>query len=462
MPSATITTIHSAQELCTRGLSLIETGALAEAEALFRQALAMAPDHPDALLCLAHCLHSASAYDAALQLYDRLQAIGHGSAAAWNNRGNTLLAMCRFEEAIDSYLQALAIMPSLHDGRVALATCRQATGDYEQAIAECETVLQAAPDHAEAHWNKALLLLLKGNYENGWREYEWRWRKRDFTSPRRNFLQSQWQGENPAGKTVLIHAEQGFGDTLQFYRYVPLVAARGADVIFECHPPLTPLMESLHGNITVVPMGKSLPLFDLHVPLLSLPLLFGTTVGTVPAKVPYIEPSADRLPLWEAVGPPSNTLKIGICWAGKTYPDPRRSCSPAELAPLAAIPGVSLYSLQVGWDRAKLPEGIHDLTAHLHDFADTAALISRLDLIISVDTAVAHLAGALGKQTFVLLPFVPDWRWLLDRPVTPWYPTVRLFRQTARKSWDEVMGQVTVEIAGLATNRQVPLCQRGI
>lgn len=449
MPSVTITAPYSAQELCAKGLSLIQTGTLAEAEAHFRQALALAPDHPDALLCLAHCLHADSAYDAALNLYDRLLKVNPSSAAAWNNRGNTLLAMSRFEEAIDSYQRALSFNPSLHDARIALATCCQATGEYGLAMAECETVLQAAPDHAEAHWNRSLLLLLKGDYANGWHEYEWRWRKRDFTSPHRNFPQPRWQGENPAGKTVLIHAEQGFGDTLQFCRYVPLVAAAGAAVIFECHPPLVPLIEQLDDRVRVVPMGQQLPPFDLHSSLLSLPLLCGTTLETVPAAVPYLAPPTNRLPRWQALIPKSDTLKVGICWAGKAYPDPRRSCPPEELAPLATIPGVSLYSLQVGWDRSQLPERVHDLTAHLHDFADTAAFVSQLDLIVTVDTAVAHLAGALGKPTFVLLPFVPDWRWLLDRSDSPWYPTMRLFRQTARKSWDEVIGKVTDEVMAI-------------
>lgn len=458
MPAVNLPANHSAREMYARGLSLLEGGAIREAEAAFRQALALSPDFPDALLCLGHCLHLRSAYDEALALYDRLVTGEPGSVAGWNNRGNTLLAISRFDDAIQSYRQALTLIPSLHDARVALATCYQAVGKYILALAECETVLRAVPDHAEAHWNKSLLLLLAGDYHNGWREYEWRWRKRDFTSPRRDFPQPQWQGENPVGKRVLIHAEQGFGDTLQFCRYVTLVAALGAEVVFECHPPLAPLMETLHERLHVIPMGLPLPPFDLHVPLLSLPLLFGTTVETVPARTPYLSTPPGRLPLWQTLVPQSNTLKVGICWAGKAYPDPRRSCSPEYFAPLAAIPGMSLYSLQVGWDSHNHPpDFFRDSTPHLHDFADTAALISRLDLIISVDTAVAHLAGALGKQTFVLLPFVPDWRWLLDRPDSPWYPTMRLFRQTARQSWDEVIRQVTAEIAGLAANRQVPL-----
>ena len=441
MLSVDFTATYAARELCTLGRTLIERGLIREAALQFRQALGIDPDFPDALLCLGHCLHTFSAHDEALALYDRLLALSPGSVAGWNNRGNTLLEMCRHDEAAASYSRALALAPALHDSRVALATCYQSMGLVEQAMAACNAVLAAAPDHAEAHWNRSLLLLLKGDYDEGWREYEWRWRKRNFTSPPRNFSQPRWQGETPAGKTVLVHAEQGFGDTLQFCRYVSMVAALGADVIFECHPPLAPLMESLHKSVKVIPMGMPLPPFDLHVPLLSLPMVFGTTVEMIPATVPYLSPPADRLPPWYGMIP-STGFKIGVCWAGKAYPDPRRSCPPEQLAPLSAIEGVSVYSLQVEWDKALLPASFINLTGHVKDFGDTAALISGMDLIITVDTAVAHLAGALGKTAWLMLPYAPDWRWMLNRADSPWYPSMRLFRQAYPGSWEDVLGQI--------------------
>jgi tetratricopeptide (TPR) repeat protein len=264
---------HTARELCSHGRALIERGMIGEAAQQFRQALSIWPHFPDALLYLGHCLHTLSLYDEALSVYDRLTTLAPDSVPGWNNRGNTLLEMCRYEEAATSYSRALALAPVLHDARVALATCYQALGLVDEALTTCDTVLAAAPDHAEAHWNRSLLLLLKGEYEEGWREYEWRWRKRNFTSPLRNFPQPRWNGEPLEGRTLLVHAEQGFGDTLQFCRYVPLTAAQGAKVIFECHPPLAALMGTLQPTVKVVPLGSSLPHFDLHVPLLSLPMI---------------------------------------------------------------------------------------------------------------------------------------------------------------------------------------------
>lgn len=267
--------------------------------------------------------------------------------------------------------------------------------------------------------------------------------KRGFTSPRRDFLQPRWHGEPASGKTILIHAEQGFGDTLQFCRYVQLVAARGLRVIFECHPPLVTLMESLAGGkVSVVAMGEPLPsFFDLQVPLMSLPLIFDTTLETIPETVPYLTPSRERLPHWQCQIPEKDSLKIGLCWAGKSYPDPGRSCPVELLAPLAETRGVSWYSLQTGWKDA-LPFPMIDLTCHIRDFGDTAALISQLDLVITVDTAVAHLAGALGKPACLMLPYAPDWRWMLEREDSPWYPTMRLFRQQKAGDWESVIQRI--------------------
>jgi len=438
MPCNGSTEIESAGDMHAAGVTLLQMGKIREAACQFRNALGMAPDFPDASLCLGHCLHSLGKFDEALEIYDQALMFSPGVVAAWNNRGNTLLEMCRHAEAAESYSRALELAPGLCDARVALATCYQALGMVNEAMAACDMVLAADPDHAEAHWNRALLLLLKGDYREGWREYEWRWQKRGFTSPRRNFPQPRWQGESVVGKTILIHAEQGFGDTLQFSRYVSLVAARGARVVFECHPPLAPLMTGLGEGVNVVPMGESLPSFDLHVPLLSLPMLFATTLESIPDSVPYLMPPVDRLPCWRGLVMDELRLKVGLCWAGKSYPDPGRSCPTGLLAPLAEIEGVSWYSLQVGWEGA-LPLPMTDLTAHVRDFGDTAALIAQLDLVITVDTAVAHLAGAMGKPALVLLPYAPDWRWMLDRDDSPWYRSMRLFRQARHGSWEDVI-----------------------
>lgn len=429
-----------ARELYTLGMSFLELGRTRAACLQFEKAIDIAPNYTDAVLALGHCFHIQGKYDQALAIYDKLLTASPLLFAAWSNRGNSLLEMCRYEEAAASYLRALEIFPGVHNTRVALATCYQALGRAEEALAACKTVLASDPENAEAHWNHSLLLLLNGEYQEGWQEYEWRWKKQNFTSPIRNFPQPLWQGENPDGRTILVHAEQGFGDTLQFSRYVPLVAALGAHIIFECHPPLAELMKSLVGNIDVVRMGEKSPPFDLHVPLLGLPLIFKTDLDTIPASVPYLAAPADRL-LWRHLVPDESRMKIGLCWAGKEYPDPRRSCPAALLAPLQGIEGISWYSLQVGWKKI-LPLPMKDLTCHIHDFSDTAALISRLDLVITIDTSVAHVAGALGKPVYLMLPYAADWRWLINRDDSPWYPTVKIFRQSNQNSWQDVVHRV--------------------
>jgi len=387
-------------------------------------------------------LHEAGHYDEALALYD--EAIGRWPTLAllWNNRGNTLLELGLNNQAIKSYQRALLLAPSLHDSRVALATCLQAQGELQQALVECAKVLRAVPDHAEAHWNYALLLLLQGNYQAGFREYEWRWKKRKFTSPARQFSQTRWHGGDPAGKTILVYAEQGFGDTLQFCRYLPLLAERGAELLFECHQPLVTIMQTLGSGITVVPFGSPLRAFDYHLPLLSLPYLFNSTLETIPVTVPYLAAPEDRLSFWKNVIPVRNDRKIGLCWAGKAYPDPGRSCQPERLKPLAGLTGISWVSLQMG-DNAVKPFSMIDLTMLVQDFGDTAALLTQLDLVITIDTAVAHLAGSLGKETWLLVPFAPDWRWGVNRTDCPWYPTMKLFRQDHAGNWGSVIERVT-------------------
>jgi hypothetical protein len=402
----------------------------------------------DRIVREAVALHEAGQYEHALQLYNDAVSRWPNLALLWNNRGNTLLELACYAEAAESYRRALQLAPELHDARIALASCLQSLGYLSEAQAACDIVLQAVPGHAEAHWNQALLLLLQGNYAMGWQEYEWRWKKRRFTSPQRQFMQPQWQGEPLTGKTILIHAEQGLGDTLQFCRYLPSLAASASQVVFACHPQLTALMETLSPGLTIVAMGQPLPSFDCHLPLMSLPRLFGTTLETIPAAVPYLQPPAGRLPFWQSVIPErKGTLRVGLCWARKRFPDPDRCCPACLLDGLSVCAGVEYYSLQLdtfGLGRPSLP--LVDLTSQLLDFADTAALVSQLDLVISVDTAVAHLAGALGLPCWLLLSTDVDWRWLLRREDSPWYPTLRLFRQQQPGNWAEVLERVVAAL----------------
>jgi hypothetical protein len=282
-----------------------------------------------------------------------------------------------------------------------------------------------------------------GDFENGWREYEWRWKVRSLSTPR-PFTQPQWNGSDITGKTILIYCEQGSGDAIQFVRYAPRVTARGAKVLLECPRELQRLFQRVSGAETVCIEGDPLPPFDLHCPVVSLPLAFGTTLQTIPANVPY---------LW---GDGSRKLEqgqrhIGLVWAGnpRHKNDRNRSMALKDLAPLSRVKA-TLHSLQVGPAQAQIREvselKLIDHAPELKDFADTAALIEALDLVITVDTSVAHLAGAMGKAVWLLLPLVPEWRWMLQRGDSPWYPTMRLFRQTAAKDWAGVVSRVVDEL----------------
>ncbi len=395
----------------------------------------------DRILAQGAMLHDSGRYHEALALYDQYAQIFQNSEYFWNNRANTLLELGLHQQASESYRHALLLAPGLDVARVALASCLQSLGEYQEALVECETVLAHSPNNAEAHWNRSLLLLLDGHYREGWLEYEWRWKKQRFTSPRREYPQPLWSGEEIHGKTLLIHAEQGLGDTIQFCRYLPLLVQRGASIIFECHTPLTGLMRTLGNGITPVPFGSPLPRFDLHLPLLSLPLILNTTLATIPASIPYLKPPSDKTAFWRSIIPCDRQKKIGICWAGKTYPDPGRSCPPELLNGLTSQTAAGWYSLQAD-SALPAPHGIIDLSSQLLDFSDTAAMLVMLDLIVTIDTSVAHLAGALGKDTLLMLPFSADWRWLTGRRDSPWYPTMKIFRQPSAGDWPAVIADI--------------------
>jgi hypothetical protein len=296
-----------------------------------------------------------------------------------------------------------------------------------------------------------MALLAKGGMAAGWREYEWRWETPLMAPARRNFPQLPWDGA-PLAKTLLIHAEQGFGDTLQFCRYAPLAAARGLRVILEVQRPLVRLLRCLPGIAAVIARGETLPAFDLHAPLLSLPRIFGTILETIPGATPYLSADGAAVEAMRArlTTIPNQGLRVGLVWAGNSYrnlpgmaaTDRRRSIPPENLAPLLAVPGVHFISLQKDGPPAPAAFGLTDLMAEVTDFADTAALISQLDLVISVDTAVAHLAGALGKPVWLLNRFDSEWRWLTGRADSPWYAEMTIFRQTGPGNWDSVIAEV--------------------
>jgi Tfp pilus assembly protein PilF len=442
----------SSDAMSNLGLALAATGRHDEAISSYRNALQLAPDHPEILYNLANaCLELGLLADA-LSSYDLALAHAPGHVGALVNRGNTLLRLNEPVSAITSYDTALSAMP----GHPQILTNRghalRRLDWPAEALVDFKAALAAAPEFAEAHFEAAMTHLTLGDFDTGWKEYEWRWKTGVFARHRRSFQTPLWLGNEPvAGKTILLHAEQGFGDTIQFVRYAPLLAARGADVICEVQPELQPLLSSL-ADITVMASGELRPAFDLHTPMLSLPLAFRTRIETIPAALPYLTASADRVARWRERLPQARP-RAGFVWSGSpTHKnDSNRSIALARLAAVFENPPLRCFSLQTELrdaDREALRglPGLVHLGDDISDFADTAAIISLLDVVISVDTAVAHLAGALGKPVVILLPYAADFRWMRGRGDTPWYPTARLMRQPAFGDWDSVIGRLSEEL----------------
>jgi len=446
-----------ADALCNCGAALHELKRYHEALAACDRVIALQPDYAEAHSNRGNTLRELRRYDEALEACDRALALMPDFAEAHCNRGNALHALQRFDEALTSFDRALALRPAYAEALSNRGVTLQDLMRCEEALASVSRALALRPDFAGAHFNEALCRLLIGDFERGWQKHEWRWQTDQLANERRNFRQPLWLGSGElAGRTLLLHAEQGFGDTLQFCRYVPVVAARGARVILEVQGPLRELMRTLAGPAQVITRGEPLPAFDLHCPLLSLPLALGTRLDTIPARTPYLAASENKVRAWRDRLAGREKPKIGLVWAGnpaKELPnsnriDALRSLELAQLAPLLEVSDCEFYSLQKGAAAiAQLRdttwrEHVVDWTDDLHDFSDTAALIENLDLVIAVDTAVAHLAGALNKPIWLLNRYNTCWRWLLDREDSPWYPTVRLFRQDAGRQWDGVVTRV--------------------
>src|SRR6187551_2388266 len=436
-----------------RGAMLAALGRHEDAIESYRKALTIRPDFADAHCNLASALTQLRRYDEALASLDRALALRADYPDALYNRGNALKPLQRYEEALASYDRAMALQPNHADTHNNRGQVLRELERYDEALASYDRALALRPKHVMAHCNAAALRLLTGDFERGWSHYEWRWLKKSVIPTKRNFSQPAWNGRDPiAGKTILIHSEQGLGDTIQFCRYVPLVAARGAQVIFEVQKPLQSLMASLSGAAqVVVPKGGSLPAFDFHRPLVSLPLAFGTRLETIPSTTGYLSAPAQHVTTWQSRLEGKPRPRIGLVWSGNPghERDRERSIGLRALVPLLDSVGadVTFVSLQKdvrAEDAALLRDraDILDYGDSLEDFSDTAALISQLDLVISVDTSVAHLAGALGKPVWILLTYFPDWRWLLRRDDSPWYPTARLFRQDASRTWDSAIARV--------------------
>ncbi len=428
------------------GTALKKQHKLEEAIKHFNIAIELKPDYTDAHYNLGSSLHISERLDDAIAAYEKAIILKPDYAKAHYNLGNALKEQNKFEEALESYKRSIVIKPDYVRAYNNMGTILQDQCKIDEA-AECYSrAIKLKPDYADAYLNKALTSLLNGNFTNGWQEYEWRYRTKNYVP--RSFNQPMWDGKPLNDKTILIHTEQGFGDTIQFIRYLPMVQAQGGRVIFECHQNLICLLKRCAGFDKIIerkPSGKLSEDFDFNAPLLSLPGLFGTTLDSIPSDIPYITADTGLIDQWRIRLDDDNKFKIGIVWAGNPNhkKDHSRSCSLSDFASLAKIPELSFYSLQkeqASLEACKWPGGrkITKLDNDISNFADTAAIIANLDLVISVDTVVAHLAGAIGKPVWTLLPFVPDWRWLLNRTDSPWYPSMRLFRQTRPNDWTGV------------------------
>jgi tetratricopeptide (TPR) repeat protein len=428
---------------------------LDEAIACYRKALKLNPNLPKAYYNLGIALQDSKQPDEAILYYRKAVVLGMHTPGLYSNLGLALQEQGQADEAISSYQKALQLDPKFVEAHYNLGNAFQEKGQLDKAISCYQKVIQLDSDYTDARYNLSLVLLLTGDFKQGWEEYEWRWKLKD--KEQNHYSQPLWKGNDIAGCTILLHAEQGFGDTIQFIRYAPLVAERCKRVIVQCQKELISLLHTVKGVDQVFMQGQQLPEFDLHCPLLNLPSIFETDMSNIPAKIPYITADAAKAEMWkERIQKGGARIRTGLVWSGnpKHKKDHKRSCRLEIFSPLAEAGKITFYSLQKGSAAAEAKNPHHDLqlidyTEEMYNFADTAGLIANLDLVISVDTSVAHLAGALGKNVWILLPFDSDWRWLLDREDSPWYPTMKLYRQPAPGDWESVISRVKEDLRKL-------------
>jgi tetratricopeptide (TPR) repeat protein len=427
-------------------------GASGEAVESCRRALALAPHRHEIHNLLGYALVNVGDYAAAAEVYRRALALKPDSAYTVFGLGYLFERQGDMASAAESYRLVLQLDPCLVDAHLHLGITHFLRGELGKAVECFQRVRELAPDNTEALTFLGHIHLLQGNFTLGWSEHEYRWSTPHFLRDRRKFVEPLWQGEPLEGSRILLHAEQGLGDTLQFVRYVPMVAAHGGNVVLEVQPRLHRLLARTSGAEKVIYRGEVIPPVDWQCPLLSLPRAFATDLHSIPARIPYVRPDPALVEIWrERMA--GSSVRIGLVWGGSpTFPHERWRSIPLELlAPLTKIEGTAFYSLQMGPSSSqveRLGPRVHliDLQNEQEDFADTAAIVANLGLVISIDTSVAHLAGAMGKPVWILLHKSPDWRWLLDRPDSPWYPTARLFRQSTLGNWHDVIVRVEAEL----------------
>ncbi|CAO3439649.1 tetratricopeptide repeat protein [Azospirillum doebereinerae] len=434
------------------GRALILAGRAEEGVDALEELLRRDPRSAAGLTNLGVALRKLDRTGEALAAYRRGLDIAPDDAGLHSNLGSLLNQEGLAEEAMEHFRRAIAAKPDFPDAHVNLSVALRDANRFAESAAAAEEAIRLSPESAEAHTNLSHALLLQGDFERGFSEYEWRFKVPEFPTPPPNVPQPPWTGQPLEGRTVFLHDEQGVGDGIQFARYARTLKAMGARVIVECNRQLLRLFQGLDGADLVIGRQSPPPPFDLHVPMMSVPHRLGTTLDRIPAEVPYLRTEPELTARWRDRLAPVAALRVGIVWAGSPEHrnDHNRSLPLTALAPLGDVPGVRLFSVQKGPGAAQLPQApmaVEDLGPDIADFADTAAILANLDLLITVDTSVAHLAGALGRPVWVLLPFSPDWRWVMGRDDSPWYPTMRLFRQEAPGDWTPVLTRLRAALA---------------
>lgn len=453
-----------AELLSNRGVTLAALARFKEALADYDRALSIQRDFAAAHVNRGAALRQMERLDEALASYDRAIALSPTLAAAHDNRGVVLRHLDRLDEALASHDAAIALAPDYAEAHSNRGVTLQELQRFDEALAGYERTLALRPDEREAGWNKAQLLLLRGDYARGWPLYEQRRRKPEFPSVGDPAVPLWRSDVSLAGKAVLVHWEQGLGDTIQFCRYLPLLRAQAGRILFAPQRPLMGLMRGLGADIEIVDPADPPAPYELRLPLISLPLVLGAT--TIPAEVPYLRAEPDRVERWRRRLAGAG-LRVGVCWQGnRSAIDRGRSFPLAELEGLSQVPGVRLISLQKGDGAAQLDDLPHalrietlgeDFDCGPDAFLDSAAVLTLCDLVVTSDTAIAHLAGALGVRAWVALKAVPDWRWLLGRRDSPWYPTLRLFRQDSPGEWGPVFREIAAELKGLVGSMRPPI-----
>ena len=472
--------------LLKQAIGLHQKGQTTEAQKIYEAVLKAQPKNADALHLLGVIAAQAKQHERAIELIGKAIAVNPKVASFYSNRSNALLEMKRSEEALEGFDKAIVLKSDFAEGHSnrsnallslsrpeeALASCDRALAiraDFvdalvnrghalrmlrrvQEAIADYEQAIALRPDNAIAHWGMSLALLANGDLEKGWVEFEWGWRVHQ-RGVQRDFAQPLWQGTEPlAGKTILLHSEQGFGDTIQFCRYAAMVAGLGARVVLETPKRLVHLLAGLTGVSEMVAAGQDLPAFDYHCPLMSLPLAFKTSVATIPQSPRYLRSTPAKVQEWADRLGPQLKPRVGLVWSGSAENriDFQRSMTFADIAALLSdeFEFVSLQKEVRGIDQAVLQANpqVRHFGDEQQDFSDAAALCELMDVVVSVDTAVAHLSGALGKPTWIMLSYAPDWRWMLDRDDSQWYPSVKLYRQETLGDWCGVFCRVSADL----------------